>query len=54
MGVAAILVMWPTPREQTLVLPSHWGSVLNLALTGQAVFEKEIFENGGRQTMAVL
>ena len=54
MGVAAILVMWPTSRKQTLVLPSHWGSVWNLALTSQAVLEKKIFENGGLQTMAIL
>ena len=48
MAVAAILVMWPIPREQTFVPPSHWGSIWNLALIGQAVLEKQIFENGGR------
>ena len=60
MGVAAILVMWPTPREQTFVPPSHWGSIWNLALIGPAVLKK-IFENGGRRmnddgrrTMAIL
>ena len=31
MGVVAILVMWPTPNEQTFVLPSHWGATWNLA-----------------------
>ena len=31
MGVAAILVMWPRPREQTFVPPSHWGSKWNIA-----------------------
>ena len=41
MGVEAILVMWHTP--------SHWGSIWNLALTGSAVLEKKIFENGGWQ-----
>ena len=46
MGMVAILVMWPRPREQT----SHWGSIWNLALIGQAVLEKKIFENGGWQT----
>ena len=47
MGVAAILVIWPRPHEQTFVPPSHWGSIWNLALIGQAVLEKKIFENGG-------
>ena len=50
MGVVAILVMWPRPRKQTFVPPSHWGSIWNLALIGQAVMEKKIFENGGRRT----
>ena len=50
MGMAAILVMWPRPYEQTFVTPSHWGSIWNLALIGQAVLEKKIFENGGRLT----
>ena len=27
MGVAAILVKWPRPREQTFIPPSHWGSI---------------------------
>ena len=49
MALAANLVMWPRPREQTLVPPSHWGSIWNLALIGQAVLEKKIFENGGQQ-----
>ena len=48
MGVAAILVMCPRPREQTFVRPSHWGSTWNLASIGPAVLEKKIFENGGR------
>ena len=47
MGMAAILVMWPRPRKQTLVPPSQWGSIWNLGLIGQAVLEKKIFENGG-------
>ena len=59
MDVVAILVMWPRPREQTFVPPSHWGSMWNLASIGPAVLEKKIFENGGRttdgrQTMAIL
>ena len=48
MSVAAILVMWPRPREQTFVPLIHWGSIGNLALIGRAVLEKKIFENGGR------
>ena len=50
MGMAAILVMWPRPCEHTFVPPSHWGSIWNLALIGQAVLEKKISENGGRRT----
>ena len=50
MGMAAILVMWPRPRERTFIPPSHWGSIWNLVLIGQAVLEKKIFENGGRRT----
>ena len=50
MGMAAILVMWPRPRKQTLIPPSHWDSTWNLASIGQAVLEKKIFENGGWQT----
>ena len=48
MGVAATMVMWPRPPEQTFVPSSHWGSIWNLALIDPAVFEKKIFENGGR------
>ena len=40
MGVAAILVMWPRPREHTVVPPSHWGSIWNLALICPAVLRK--------------
>ena len=43
MGVAAILIMWPRPREQTFVPPTHGGSTWNLALIVQVVLEK-IFE----------
>ena len=50
MGVAAILVMCPRFCKQIFVPPSHWGSIWNLALTGPAVLEKKIFENGGRTT----
>ena len=48
MGMAAILVMWPGPREQTFVPPSHGGSTWNLASIGPAVLEK-MFENIDRQ-----
>ena len=50
MGVAATLVMWPRPREQTFVPLSQWGSIWTLALIGPAVLEKKFFENGGRRT----
>ena len=49
MSMAAILVMWPGPVEQTFVHPSHGGSIWNLALIGPAVLEKKIFENDGRR-----
>ena len=39
MGMAAILVMWPGPFKQTVVLPSHGGSIRNLI--GQAVSEEK-------------
>ena len=39
MGMAAILVTWPGPFEQTLVPPSTW----NLASIGPVV--SEMFEN---------
>ena len=52
MGVAATLVMWPRPREQTFIPPSHRGAIWNLALISPAVLEK-IFENGG-WTIAIL
>ena len=48
MAVVAILVMWPRPREQTFIPPSHLGSIWNLTLIGPTVLEKKIFENGGR------
>ena len=44
MGMAAILIMWPGPLEQTFVPPSHGGSIWNLTLIGQVVSE-EMFEN---------
>ena len=44
MGVAASFVMWPRCRKQTVVPLTHGGSTQNLALIGQAVLEKKMFE----------
>ena len=49
MGMAAILVMWPGPFEQTFVPPSHGESIWNLASIGPVVSE-EMFKECGRQT----
>ena len=49
------LVMWPRSREQTYVPPIQGGSTQNLALIGQAVSEKKLFENvNGRRIMGIL
>ena len=45
MGMAAILVMWPGPFEQTFVPPSHGSSIWNLASFGPVVLEEKMFEN---------
>ena len=45
MGMAAILVMWPGPFEQSFVLLSHGGSIWNLTLIGQAVSEEKMFKS---------
>ena len=45
MDMAAILVMWPGPLEQTVVSPSHWGSTWNLNLIGLVVSREKKFEN---------
>ena len=44
-GMAAILVMWPEPFEQTFVPPSKGGSTWNLASISPVVSEEEMFEN---------
>ena len=44
MGMAAILVMWPGPFEQTFVPPSHGGSLWNLASIGPVASEEKIFK----------
>ena len=49
MAMAAILVMWPGPFEQTFVPPSHRSSIWNLTLIGPVVSEK-MFTECGRQT----
>ena len=45
MGMAAILVMWQGPFEQTFVDPSQGGSTWNLASIGPVVSEEKMFEN---------
>ena len=53
MGMAAILVMWPGPFEQTFVPPSHRSSIWILTLIGQVVSEAKMFkECGGRRRTA--
>ena len=44
MGVAAILVMWPGPFEQTFVPVSQEVSIWNLNLIGPVVSEEKMFE----------
>ena len=44
MGMAAILVMWPGPCEQTFFPPTHECSTCNFTLIGPVVSEKEMFE----------
>ena len=51
MGMAAILVMWPGPFEQTFVPPSQGVSIWNLSSIGPVVSEEKMFENvDGRRT----
>ena len=45
MGMAANLVMWPRPLEQTFLPPSHGGSIWNLASIGPAGSKEKEFEN---------
>ena len=45
MGMAAILVMWPGPFEQTFVPPSQGGYIWNLTPIGPVVSEEKMFEN---------
>ena len=41
MDMAAILVMWPGPFEQSVVASSHGGSICNLASTGPVISEEK-------------
>ena len=51
MGMAAILVMWPRPFEQTFVPASLGVSIWKLSLIGPVVSEEKKFENvDGRTT----
>ena len=50
MGMAAILVMWPGPFEQTFVPPSHVDSIWNLASIGPVVSEEKMFKKTDGQT----
>ena len=45
MGMAAILVMWLRPFEQTFIPPSQGGSTWNVASIGPVVSEEKMFEN---------
>ena len=44
MGMAAILVMWLVPFEQTLFPPSQGSSTWNLASIGPVISEEKVFE----------
>ena len=49
MGLAAILVMWLGPFEQTFVPPFHRSSIWNLTLIGPVVSEEKMFKECGRR-----
>ena len=50
MGMAAILVMWPGPFEQTFIPLSHRSSLWNLTLIGPVNSEEKMFKECGRRT----
>ena len=50
MGMAAILVMWPEPFEQTFVPHPKEAQYVILTLIGQAVSEEKMFKECGWQT----
>ena len=45
MAMAAILVMWPAPVEQTFVPPSHRSSIWNLTLIGPMVLRRRCLKS---------
>ena len=47
MGMAAILVIWPEPFEQTFIPPSNGDSIWNLASIGTVVSEEKMFKECG-------
>ena len=49
MAMAAILVMWPGPFEQTFVPSSRRSSIWNLTLIGPVVSEEKMFKECGRR-----
>ena len=53
MGMAAILVMWPGPFEQTFVHLSHRCSIWNLTLIGPVVSEEKMFKECGRRRTTI-
>ena len=53
MAMAAILVMWPGPFEQTFVPPSHKSSIWNMTLIGQWFLRRRCLksvDDDGRRT----
>ena len=50
MGMAAILVMWPGPFEQTFIPPSHRSAIWNLTLIGPVASEEKMFKECGLHT----
>ena len=49
MGMAATLVMWPGPFQQTFVPPSQRSSIWNLTLICLVVSEEKMFKECGRR-----
>ena len=49
MCMAATLVMWPGPFEQTFIPPSHRSSICNMTLIGPVVSEEKMFKECGRR-----
>ena len=50
MGIAAILVLWTGPFEQTFVPPSHRIFIWNMTLIGPVVSEEKMLKEYGRRT----